>query len=263
MTAGEKGHVTLRDSQICPHPHPDSWYPPTPTLPDVVMLLDVDLVKHHVFFLCVDVFFHLHGNMLGQHGQQQPLLGQRFQQGIIISLASHFNPSWSLHIPRTLLDLPGDLSFPSGPWSGPPPSEPLADMHLSLLGLPHSTSQMYSSYSLPPSDRTRTQGPRASVMHNQGQSFTRVPWSCTRQWIRSASYVQVRLEGGRDQGEQPHLLPILVLQVQPGLDVTTGLLKGLALRHLSRVVCADADDIGAEEQQHVGTELREGGRDRW
>lgn len=65
---------------------------------------------------------------------------------------------------------------------------------------------------------------------------------------------------GRDQGGQPHLLPILMLQVQPGLDVTTGLLKGLALRHLSRVVCADANDIGAEEQQHVGTELQRGGR---
>ena len=68
---------------------------------------------------------------------------------------------------------------------------------------------------------------------------------------------------GRDQGGQPHLLPILMLQVQPGLDVTTGLLKGLALRHLSRVVCADANDIGAEEQQHVGTELQRGGRGKW
>lgn len=69
---------------------------------------------------------------------------------------------------------------------------------------------------------------------------------------------------GRDRGAggggQPHLLPILMLQVQPGLDVTTGLLKGLALRHLGRVVCADANDIGAEEEQHVGTELRRGGR---
>lgn len=37
------------------------------TLPDIVMLLDVDLVEHHVFLLCVDVFFHLHGNVLGQH----------------------------------------------------------------------------------------------------------------------------------------------------------------------------------------------------
>lgn len=62
---------------------------------------------------------------------------------------------------------------------------------------------------------------------------------------------------GLSQREQPHLLPILMLQMQPRLDVTTGFLKGLALRHLSRVVCADANDIGAEEQQHVGTELQE------
>lgn len=88
---------------------------PTPTLPDIVVLLDVDLMKHHVFFLCVDVFFHLHGNMLGQHRQQQPLLDQWFQQGTAIFLASRFNPSWSLHIPGTLPDLSGDLSFPPGP----------------------------------------------------------------------------------------------------------------------------------------------------
>lgn len=32
-------------------------------LPDVVMLLDVDLVKHHVLLLGVNVIFHLHGNV--------------------------------------------------------------------------------------------------------------------------------------------------------------------------------------------------------
>lgn len=62
--------------------------------------------------------------------------------------------------------------------------------------------------------------------------------------------------GKAPQGEQSHLLPVLMLQVQPGLDVATGLLKGLSLRHLSWVVCADANDIGAEEQQHVGPELQ-------
>lgn len=61
-------------------------------------------------------------------------------------------------------------------------------------------------------------------------------------------------------GSSPHLLAILVLQVQPRLDVASGLLKGLALRHFSRVVCADADGIGAEEEHHVSTELWEGGR---
>lgn len=62
------------------------------------------------------------------------------------------------------------------------------------------------------------------------------------------------------QGIGPHLLTILMLQVQPCLDVTSGLLKGLALRHFSRVVCADTDGIGAEEEHHVSTKLWEGGR---
>lgn len=86
------------------------------------------------------------------------------------------------------------------------------------------------------------------------------------EWYKAADPAY-RLSGGEvgeglGQGEQPHLLPILMLQVQPGLDVTTGLLKGLALRHLSWIVCADANDVGAEEQQHVGTKLQEGGRGR-
>lgn len=61
------------------------------------------------------------------------------------------------------------------------------------------------------------------------------------------------------QGNSPHLLAILMLQVQPSLDVASGLLKGLALRHFSRVVCADPDDIGAEEEHHVSTQLQKGG----
>lgn len=36
-------------------------------LPDVVVLLDVDLVKHHVLPLGIDVSFHLHGNVAGKH----------------------------------------------------------------------------------------------------------------------------------------------------------------------------------------------------
>ena len=66
-----------------------------------------------------------------------------------------------------------------------------------------------------------------------------------------------KVGAGPGHGEQPHLLPILMLQVEPGLDVTAGLLKGLALRHLCWIVCADANDVGAEEQQHIGTELQE------
>lgn len=36
-------------------------------LPDVIVLLDVDLVKHHVLLLCIYVSFHLHGNVAGKH----------------------------------------------------------------------------------------------------------------------------------------------------------------------------------------------------
>lgn len=53
-----------------------------------------------------------------------------------------------------------------------------------------------------------------------------------------------------------------MLQMQASLDVTSGLLKGLALRHFSRVVCADADDVGAEEEHHISTELEESGTGR-
>lgn len=63
--------------------------------------------------------------------------------------------------------------------------------------------------------------------------------------------------GALAKGSGPHLLAILMLQVQASLDVTSGLLKGLALRHFSRVVCADADDVGAEEEHHISTELEE------
>lgn len=52
-----------------------------------------------------------------------------------------------------------------------------------------------------------------------------------------------------------YLLLILPLQMKPGLDVPSGLLKGLSLGNLSRVVGADADDVGAQEDQDVGTHL--------
>ena len=43
-------------------------------LPDVVVLLDVDLVKHHVLPLGIDVSFHLHGNVAGKHWEQETFL---------------------------------------------------------------------------------------------------------------------------------------------------------------------------------------------
>ena len=60
----EMGLLALKDSLT---PGDPLGIVPCPVLPDIIMLLDVDLMEHHVFFFRVDVFFHLHGNMLGQH----------------------------------------------------------------------------------------------------------------------------------------------------------------------------------------------------
>ena len=43
--------------------------------------------------------------------------------------------------------------------------------------------------------------------------------------------------------------------MQSGLDIAPGLLEGLSLGNLSRVVGTDANDVGAQEDQHVGTHL--------
>ena len=54
-----------------------------------------------------------------------------------------------------------------------------------------------------------------------------------------------------------YLLLVLSLQVQSGLNVSSGLLEGLSLRHLSRVVGTDPNDVSAQEYQHVGAQLEE------
>lgn len=65
-----------------------------------------------------------------------------------------------------------------------------------------------------------------------------------------------RLHWGTPEHPPPtNLLPVLALEVQPCLDVAAGLLEGLALRHLGRVMGADPDHIGAQEDQGVGDEL--------
>lgn len=100
--------------------------------------------------------------------------------------------------------------------------------------------------------------------------MTHSPWGpfslCSTATDKAAGLIYKVLGGGGveekecpSQGNSPHLLAILMLQVQPSLDVASGLLKGLALRHFSRVVCADPDDIGAEEEHHVSTQLQKGG----
>lgn len=53
-------------------------------VPDVVVLLDVDLVKHHILFLGVDVCLHLHGNVPWQHREQQALLDGVYEMTLVI-----------------------------------------------------------------------------------------------------------------------------------------------------------------------------------
>lgn len=53
-----------------------------------------------------------------------------------------------------------------------------------------------------------------------------------------------------------YLLLVLPLQVQSGLDVSSRLLEGLSLGDLSRVVGTDPNHVSAQEDQHVGTDLK-------
>jgi len=43
--------------------------------------------------------------------------------------------------------------------------------------------------------------------------------------------------------------------MKPGLDVPSGLLKGLSLGNFSGVVGTDANDVGAQEDQDISTHL--------
>lgn len=52
---------------------------------------------------------------------------------------------------------------------------------------------------------------------------------------------------------------ILPLQVQSGLYVAPGLLEGLSLGDLCRVVGTDPNDVGAEEDQDVSAHLKHRG----
>lgn len=52
-----------------------------------------------------------------------------------------------------------------------------------------------------------------------------------------------------------YLLLVFPLQVQSGLDITSGLLESLSLGDLSRVVGTDPDHVGAQEDQDVGADL--------
>lgn len=49
-------------------------FPFTLCLPDIVMFLDVNFMKHHIFFFGINVSFHLHGNMARKYREQEALL---------------------------------------------------------------------------------------------------------------------------------------------------------------------------------------------
>lgn len=51
------------------------------------------------------------------------------------------------------------------------------------------------------------------------------------------------------------LLLVFSLKVYSGLDVSSSLFESLSLRHLGRVMRADADDVGAQENHCIGTYL--------
>jgi hypothetical protein len=68
------------------------------------MLLDVDLVEHHILLLGVDVCFHLHGNMTGKDRQQETLLQREANESVTI-------PSTSLVRPLSSIPMP----LPAGP----------------------------------------------------------------------------------------------------------------------------------------------------
>lgn len=64
-----RGHVSPFPSflQNC---YAELWVHPTlfPVhIPDVVMFLDINFMKHHIFFFGINVSFHLHGNMARQY----------------------------------------------------------------------------------------------------------------------------------------------------------------------------------------------------
>lgn len=80
---------------------PGSSSPTLPSpLPHIVMLLDVNLVEHHILLLGVDICFHLHGNMTGKDRQQETLLQREADEPVTIPSTSLASPLSS--IPLTL-----------------------------------------------------------------------------------------------------------------------------------------------------------------
>lgn len=76
------------------------WMHPTPFplhIPDIVMFLDINFMKHHIFFFGINVSFHLHGNMARQYRKQETLLWNQTDKPIKTpALASIYNTNLSL-----------------------------------------------------------------------------------------------------------------------------------------------------------------------
>lgn len=73
---------------------------PTPFplhIPDIVMFLDINFMKHHIFFFGIYVSFHLHGNVARQYRKQETLLWNQTDKPIKTpALPSIYNTNMSL-----------------------------------------------------------------------------------------------------------------------------------------------------------------------
>lgn len=100
-----KGVPSAIPSALCHPVFPSCWLAPLPVspLPHIVMLLNVNLVEHHILLLGIDVCFHLHGNVAGKDRQQKPLLGTKY-------MSSHL----LLPLPVSVL-LPQPVALQQGP----------------------------------------------------------------------------------------------------------------------------------------------------
>lgn len=82
-----------------------------PFLPDIVVLLDVDLMKHHVFLFGINVSFHLHGNVSRKYREQETLLWSQTDEPIKTPAAQLTNTLCSF-LERNDSSLRGEMSMP-------------------------------------------------------------------------------------------------------------------------------------------------------
>lgn len=76
-------------------------------LPHIVMLLDVDLVKHHILLLGIYICFHLHGNMAGKHREEEAFLrtgDERSRSREELETRKGVTGTWILIFPSTVVN---------------------------------------------------------------------------------------------------------------------------------------------------------------